>query len=162
MPFLSPVKVLVILVVALIVLGPDKLPQVARQLGALWGDFRRFRERLEHDVRGSFPDLPSTDRITQAVRSPIAFLDGLADVHGGPVSEERNGDGIDSQPGTGTDGDPAGAPPAGETAAPPVAVNGHGAADVTGATPAAPAADPPVVRHAVRLTAPPPDDPAMN
>ena len=70
MPFLSPAKLLVILVVALIVLGPDKLPKMAKQIGSLWGDFRKFRERLESDVRGTFPDLPSTDTIAQAVRSP--------------------------------------------------------------------------------------------
>lgn len=79
--FLSPAKVLIILVVALVVLGPDKLPRVAKQIGALWGEFRRFREKLESDVRGSFPDLPSTDTITQAVRSPLSFLDNLADAH---------------------------------------------------------------------------------
>ncbi len=81
MTFLSPAKVLVILVVALVVLGPDKLPKVARQIGSLWGDFRKFRERLETEVRGTFPDLPSTDTISQAVRSPLAFLDNLADNH---------------------------------------------------------------------------------
>jgi TatA/E family protein of Tat protein translocase len=79
----SPAKLLVILVVALIVLGPDKLPKVAKQIGGLWGDFRKFRERLESDVRGTFPDLPSAETITQAVRSPLAFLDNLADAHGG-------------------------------------------------------------------------------
>jgi TatA/E family protein of Tat protein translocase len=79
--FLSPAKLLVILVVALVVLGPDKLPKVAKQIGSLWGDFRKFRERLESDVRGSFPDLPSTETITQAVRSPLTFLDTLADTH---------------------------------------------------------------------------------
>ncbi len=82
MPFLSPAKLLVILVVALVVLGPDKLPKVATQIGGLWGDFRRFRERLESDVRGTFPDLPSTEQIAQAVRSPLSFLDTLADTHG--------------------------------------------------------------------------------
>jgi sec-independent protein translocase protein TatB len=78
---LSPVKILVVLVVALIVLGPDKLPQMARQLGAAWGDLRRFRTRLESDVRGAFPDLPATHEVAQAVRSPLAFLDRLADEH---------------------------------------------------------------------------------
>jgi sec-independent protein translocase protein TatB len=78
---LSPVKILVVLVVALIVLGPDKLPQMARQLGAVWGDLRRFRARLESDVRGAFPDLPATHEVAQAVRSPLAFLDRLADEH---------------------------------------------------------------------------------
>jgi sec-independent protein translocase protein TatB len=85
-PFLSPAKILVILVVALVVLGPDKLPKVAKQIGGLWGDFRRFRERLETDVRGSFPDLPPTDKIAQAVRSPLSFLGDLADAH-----ESENG-----------------------------------------------------------------------
>ena len=80
-PFLSPAKLLVVLVVAIVVLGPDKLPKVARQVGSLWGDFRRLRERLESDVRGNFPDLPSTEKITQAVRSPLTFLDSLADTH---------------------------------------------------------------------------------
>ena len=79
--FLSPAKLLVILVVALVVLGPDKLPKMAKQIGGLWGDFRRFRERLESDVRGNFPDLPSTETIAQAVRSPLTFLDTLADSH---------------------------------------------------------------------------------
>src|ERR1700691_996705 len=78
---LSPAKLLVLLVIALIVLGPEKLPQVARQLGAAWGDLRRFRTRLESDVRGAFPDLPPTHEVAHAVRSPLAFLERLADEH---------------------------------------------------------------------------------
>jgi TatA/E family protein of Tat protein translocase len=85
MPFLSPVKLLVVLVVALVVLGPDKLPKVARQVGSVWRDLRTMRERLESGVRDNFPDLPSTERITQAVRSPLSFLDGLADSPASPV-----------------------------------------------------------------------------
>jgi Sec-independent protein translocase protein TatA len=77
--FLSPVKLLVILVVALAVLGPESLPRVAKQIGGFWGQFKSFRQSLETQVRGSFPDLPSTETITQAVRSPLSFLDTLAD-----------------------------------------------------------------------------------
>jgi len=76
---LSPAKLLVIAVVALAVLGPDKLPTLAKQVGSLWRDFTRFRQKLETDVRGSFPDLPSTETITRAVRAPLSFLDTLAD-----------------------------------------------------------------------------------
>jgi sec-independent protein translocase protein TatB len=93
-PFLSPAKILVILVVALVVLGPDKLPKVAKQIGGLWGDFRKFREKLESEVRGTFPDLPSTETITHAVRSPLSFLDTLADSHtaeNATTSETVNG-----------------------------------------------------------------------
>ena len=50
-PFLSPAKLLVILVVALVVLGPDKLPKVARQIGGLWGDFRTLPRAAR--VRGA-------------------------------------------------------------------------------------------------------------
>lgn len=78
---LSPAKLLVILVVALIVLGPEKLPQVARQIGALWHDLREWRSRIESEVRGTFPNLPPTHEVAQAVRSPLAFLDRLADEH---------------------------------------------------------------------------------
>ena len=99
MTILDPAKLLVVLVVAVIVLGPDKLPKVARQVGSLWGDFRKLRQRLESEVRGNFPDLPSTDVITQAVRSPLSFLDTLADTHNAenganqpPAGEERPAD----------------------------------------------------------------------
>lgn len=78
---LDPAKVLVVLVVALVVLGPDKLPRAARQLGAAWHQLRRWRAQLEEEVRGSFPDLPPAHTISQAVRSPLSFLDRLADAH---------------------------------------------------------------------------------
>jgi len=120
---LSPAKLLVLLVVALIVLGPEKLPQVARQLGAAWGDLRRFRSRLESDVRGAFPDLPPTHEVAQAVRSPLAFLDRLADEHEkSKAVEESEGDEVAGAPlatgpppavasnGNSVNGDGAGAP----------------------------------------------------
>jgi sec-independent protein translocase protein TatB len=78
---LTPAKILVVLVVALIVLGPEKLPGVARQLGAVWGDLRKWRTRLESEVRGVFPDLPPTHEVAQVVRSPLTFLNRLADEH---------------------------------------------------------------------------------
>ncbi|HWC39244.1 MAG TPA: twin-arginine translocase TatA/TatE family subunit [Acidimicrobiales bacterium] len=49
----GPEKILIVLAVALIVLGPEKLPQMTRQIGKAWGDFRRFREHLEGEVRGA-------------------------------------------------------------------------------------------------------------
>jgi TatA/E family protein of Tat protein translocase len=49
----GPAKILIVLTVALIVLGPEKLPQMTRQVGKAWGDFRRFREHLETEVRGA-------------------------------------------------------------------------------------------------------------
>ena len=76
--FLDPVKFLVIAVVALVVLGPDQLPKLARNAGSLWRDFSRWRSTIDEQVRSAFPDLPATHDIAAAVRSPVAFLDRLA------------------------------------------------------------------------------------
>jgi TatA/E family protein of Tat protein translocase len=76
---LSPIKLLVVFVVAMILLGPDKLPQVARQVGAAWRSFRQFHERVEREVRETMPDLPSTTEIARMARSPVAFLNRLAE-----------------------------------------------------------------------------------
>jgi Sec-independent protein translocase protein TatA len=81
MLLLSPPKLLMVLVIALIVLGPDKLPSMARRVGALWSEFSRWRAHVESEVRSTFPDLPSTSEITRAVRSPLSLLDRLADEH---------------------------------------------------------------------------------
>ena len=52
---LSVPHLAIIFLVALIVLGPDKLPQVARALGKTMADFRRitadFRTTIESEVR---------------------------------------------------------------------------------------------------------------
>ena len=78
---LSPAKLLIVLVVALAVLGPDALPKVARQIGDLWRALKGLRQRLESEVRDVFPDLPPTETIIEAVRSPLSFLDSLVDAH---------------------------------------------------------------------------------
>lgn len=85
---LDPLKLLIVLVVALILLGPDKLPGFARQLGAGWAAFRRFRDHVENEVRDTIPDLPSVQQIAHAVRSPVAFLDSLADLHEGDAGTQ--------------------------------------------------------------------------
>ena len=92
---LDPAKLLVVLVVGLVVLGPDKLPKLARQIGAAWGDLRRLRQRLEDEVRGAFPEIPSTHQVAQAVRSPISLLDRLADAHEREQAAAPGGDSVE-------------------------------------------------------------------
>jgi Sec-independent protein translocase protein TatA len=75
---LDPGKLLIIAVVAVILLGPDKLPQVARQAGAMWRTFTEFRRRMESEVRGTLPDLPSSAEIARMTRSPTALLNRLS------------------------------------------------------------------------------------
>ncbi|MFI5035264.1 MAG: twin-arginine translocase TatA/TatE family subunit [Acidimicrobiales bacterium] len=76
---LSPIKILIIVAVVLILLGPDKLPEVAERLGRGWRSLRRLQERVESEVRDVLPDLPSSSEIARIARSPVNLLNQLAD-----------------------------------------------------------------------------------
>jgi sec-independent protein translocase protein TatB len=88
---LDPAKLLIIAVVAVILLGPDKLPQVARQAGAAWRTFNKFRQRMESEVRNSIPDLPSSTDIARLARSPTALLNHLSTMAPDGAEEAANG-----------------------------------------------------------------------
>ncbi len=77
---LDPGKLLVIGVVAIILLGPDRLPQVAKQIGGAWRTFNEFRHRMETQVRDTMPDLPDTSEIARLARSPSALLNHLSNM----------------------------------------------------------------------------------
>jgi Tat protein translocase TatB subunit len=49
-------EILVILVVALIVLGPSKLPEAARQVGKAMAEFRRVTAGFQAEVRDALQD----------------------------------------------------------------------------------------------------------
>jgi Tat protein translocase TatB subunit len=59
-------EVIVILFVALIVLGPDKLPTAAKQVGRAFAEFKKVTSQVQDEVRGaltvdqSAPPLPPT------------------------------------------------------------------------------------------------------
>jgi sec-independent protein translocase protein TatB len=72
---LDPAKLLVILVIALVVLGPERLPAVARQMAAVMKELNRVRDQVRDEVKSALPDvdLPKIPRIPSA-RSAIAGL----------------------------------------------------------------------------------------
>jgi Sec-independent protein translocase protein TatA len=72
-------KIFVIVAVVVMLLGPDKLPEVAHKLGSTWQSLRRFQQRVEDEVRGSLPDLPSTGEIARMARNPVTVLNQLAE-----------------------------------------------------------------------------------
>ena len=138
---LDPEKILMILVIALIVLGPDKLPKVARQLGAGWRELLKFRDKVEREVREAMPevDLP---RIPTSPRAAVAgFLTDLT----APLSQPLKADAAD-----GVDGDGAPAGPAAAGTSPVPAVS----------APASPASRGRPLALEQPLIAP--DDPSMN
>jgi sec-independent protein translocase protein TatB len=76
---LSPIKLLVIAAVIMLLMGPDKLPEIAHRLGSSWRALKRLQERMESEVREAIPDLPSTSEIARIVRSPVSLLNQLSD-----------------------------------------------------------------------------------
>ena len=49
-------EMIVIFLVALIVLGPDKLPSAARKVGAFMGEIRRMSSGFQDDLRGAMQE----------------------------------------------------------------------------------------------------------
>jgi Sec-independent protein translocase protein TatA len=145
---LDPAKLLVIAVVAVILLGPDKLPQVARQVGAAWRTLNDFRHKMESEVRSSIPDLPSSAEIARLARSPSALLNHLSNM-------DSNGDATSVTP---TSATPTSVTP---TSATPTSADGPGdeSSLVTG-VPITPSA--PVPPTSTSSRPPNPPDPSLN
>ncbi len=54
---LDPEKILVVLAVALVVIGPEKLPSSARKLGEALHKFTAFKDRVTNEVKDSLPEV---------------------------------------------------------------------------------------------------------
>jgi TatA/E family protein of Tat protein translocase len=62
LPQIGPLEVLVVLIVALVVFGPSKLPQLGRQVGRGYQEFRKFQQGIRDDVHGAFGEDDDDDR----------------------------------------------------------------------------------------------------
>jgi sec-independent protein translocase protein TatB len=81
MPSLSPLEVVTVAVVALIVFGPQKLPQIARQIGRALNEVRR----MASDVKSEFDSgLRYDDEDEEPRRGEPSKGDGKA-----PEEDER-------------------------------------------------------------------------
>jgi len=56
LPQVGPLEILVIFIVALVVFGPSKLPQIGRQVGRGIRELRTFQASLRDDIEGAFGD----------------------------------------------------------------------------------------------------------
>ena len=89
---------MIIVAVILIFLGPDKLPQAARQIGEGWRSLKKFQQRVESEVRDAIPSLPSSGDLARVVRSPVNLLneiasrtqsiDDMVDIEDGPLPSD--------------------------------------------------------------------------
>lgn len=97
-------EILVILVVALIVFGPDRLPEIARTLGRTMAEFRRAMDEMRYEFSASQMDRPTQPTSPQPVATqPVAPAAGAAPVVALPTT---TADFASSEPTTGC-GNPA-------------------------------------------------------
>lgn len=70
-------ELLVILLVALIVLGPQRLPGAARQVGKVMGDLRRISSGFQQELKDAFDDDTARPRRREAtpLASTVAEVD---------------------------------------------------------------------------------------
>ena len=72
---LSIPHLLIIFLVALVVLGPDKLPQVARVLGKTMAEFRRITADFRSTIEGEVREMERQAEIRQAAAAAQAEVD---------------------------------------------------------------------------------------
>jgi sec-independent protein translocase protein TatB len=81
MPQIGPLEILMVAVVALIVFGPEKLPEIARTVGKTLADFRRVMDEARGEFRAGLDlddEPPDPHPISEA-------LDDLPDILDGPL-----------------------------------------------------------------------------
>ena len=103
---LSPEKVLLVLVIALVVLGPNRLPQAARTLGRFVANLRQMSTTVQSEVRdalaeprdafsGAFGDVgldEMRDSLNGAVHPVRAALSPMRDVLNPPAQAAESGE----------------------------------------------------------------------
>jgi len=56
-------ELIVIMLIALIVLGPERLPDAARQVGKVMGDLRRLSSGFQNEMKTAFAEVDDPTRV---------------------------------------------------------------------------------------------------
>jgi sec-independent protein translocase protein TatA len=81
MPSLGPAEILVILVIALLVFGPDKMPDIARKAGEGYRELKRMQTHLKAELRDVVSEFDSEETgipTPAATGDPVPMLPPLA------------------------------------------------------------------------------------
>jgi sec-independent protein translocase protein TatB len=98
-------EVIAILVIGLIVLGPEKLPDAIRKFGNIYGELRRMSQGFQSELRDAFDEPMQSIRGTaqmmqDAVNEPLESITRMAPIAGGgqkdePADDAGSADGVD-------------------------------------------------------------------
>ena len=80
MPSLGPAEILVILVIALLVFGPNKMPDIARQVGRGFREFKRVQQHLKSELRDVVSEFDSPSSTPSTGSDPVPMLPPKDDV----------------------------------------------------------------------------------
>ena len=89
------IKTIILIVVALLVLGPQRLPEVARMLGRAYGQLRRASEEFQNTIRQDLAaiereeDVNRNKAVAQELRERFADVEDLQTA----ILQERDGHG---------------------------------------------------------------------
>ncbi len=109
-------EIVVIAVVALVVLGPEKLPKTARTLGHLFGRLQRYVNDVKSDIKREI-DLEELRKLQQSVQTTAKeFETSMVSATQGVESTVRD---VESELNSATAGSTPGTPPAAAAAAQP-------------------------------------------
>jgi sec-independent protein translocase protein TatA len=72
MPQIGPLELIIVLVIALLVLGPGRLPDVGAALGKSIREFRKATSDVQEATKIDVTPLPPTSTATPAPAAPVA------------------------------------------------------------------------------------------
>jgi sec-independent protein translocase protein TatB len=103
---LSIPHLVVIFLVALVVLGPEKLPQVARMLGKAMADFRRITTDFRVQIEDEMQEMERQTRLKKEAASAEATPPPAAPPFDAPPSAEQpSSPEVPAEPSTGSEND---------------------------------------------------------
>ena len=95
---LSPLHLILILIIALLILGPGKLPDVGAALGKSIREFRKATSDIQETVRVDTSPLPPTPQPAAPAPAPIAASTAPSPLPAAPVASSAEAEANGTQP----------------------------------------------------------------
>lgn len=80
-------ELVVIALVALIVIGPERLPKVARTAGHLWGRVQRYMNTVKNDISNEM-DLEAVRKLQNNLRQQVAEVERSIQENGRTLEQD--------------------------------------------------------------------------